>query len=196
MYIFFVLLFTLIGFIMSFVVKSIEPIPETTYINEAKKGAIGAFYVNNTIPSSVDVMGRTINIDSSDINISNINMSDVKNINRRRVLIEQALINTCLTLQATCGRNSNNLVWAFLENNSGLISNIWNGPIQNTINCATATQDDYARYGKWLIRSSIHPSIASPVMLNGVNRNFYYSRPQGYPIGGNGCSFKNIVEIR
>jgi hypothetical protein len=192
----FVLLFTAIGGLLVLVVSMIMPLPTTVYKFEARKEAVGQFFVTGSVPSSVTVIGRNIPINPADINIAEIGILDRKVIDHRRLLIEQALVNVCITLQATCDTQANHLVWAFLEDDSGPVSDIWSGATRNTINCATATQTEYMEFGKHLIRQSFPLHVFdSPVVLNGITKTFYYSRPRGAPIGGEGCSFTDIVSL-
>jgi hypothetical protein len=84
-------------------------------------------------------------------------------------------------------------LWAFLDMKDGQVSTLLTtGTTQSTINCSTATETEFNQYGRHLLRNALGTSAIPPVILSGVSRNFYYSKPAG----GQGCGFTDIVELR
>jgi hypothetical protein len=106
-------------------------------------------------------------------------------------MIEQAMVNTCITLQVRCGKDDVGLLWSFMPNESGPVAEIRAGPVSTDLDCEGATELDYARYGRHLFRGAIPEGMLSEVS-GGTVRNYYYSRPMNDP----GCSFYDMVDLR
>lgn len=84
-------------------------------------------------------------------------------------------------------------LFAFLDSRGGKVSDLLTtGTTVNTIDCNTATEADFEKYGRYLVRNALGTVALPAVVLDGVTREFYYTKPTG----GAGCGYTDIVELR
>lgn len=335
-----------------------QGLSDREYQSLAKKKAVSEYYSTKTMPSSVTVIGRSVPINAGDVDVSHLQRAEYDRIRQQKAMIEQAIVNTCITLYQTCGRdsrmqpvynairyanlasnysvrvepdkngylrfdsvitgggngyvyygiwngtytiqpgdkliydvyipsglpqylvgnfefdfsdgtygrqynlydqnskhsafgnlsdyagkwyhrefdltavagktisyvdlvnesdsagnyngilyrgmvivNGSNIklrIWdpsylfAFLDRRGGKVSDLLSGATASTIDCSTATEVEFEQYGRYLFSNAIDLSMLSQVELNGVTREFYYTKPAG----GAGCGYTDIVELR
>lgn len=183
-----------IALIVTLLVSGLTGLSTADYARQAANSASSSFFVTGSVPSSVVVLGRTI----STANLNVQNSSKAAELNYRRIelkkaVIEQAVVNTCLTLQAKCNVDDTTKLWAFMPNAGGQIStDILGGTTAATLNCGTATISDYANYGRYLFKTAIAASDLSAETIGGVNYNPFYSKPAS----GTGCGYQDLVEFK
>ncbi len=185
-----ILMLAVLPFVLLSVYVGITGLPPSYYDQVAQDRAKGEYYASSgTMPESVTVLGRNIAITAGDVDISAISYVTRDWVRYRKAMVEQALINTCITLQTRCQQNSIDLLWAFLPASSGAVSDVLSGESSSTLDCSSATSTEYARYGRYLFQTAI-PSE----MLATSAGAMYYSKPSG--ASSTGCSFQDLVDIR
>ncbi len=178
-------------FVLLSVLAGITGLPSSEYERMANDRARSAFHETGQVPENVTVLGRQIAVRVDELDFFSLRQGMQESRQWRKAVIEQAIINTCITLQTRCGNDNVDLLWTFMPNESGPVAEIRAGPVSTNLDCDGATDLDYARYGRHLFREAIPEGMLSEVS-EGVVRNYYYSRPTTDP----GCSFYDIVDLR
>lgn len=173
------------------VVAGISGLPSPKYERMAKERAESVFHETGQVPENVSVLDRRITLRADELDLFSVRQGAREGRSWRKAMIEQAMVNTCITLQVRCGDDNVGLVWAFMPNESGPVSEIRAGPVSTTLVCEEATDVDYARYGRHLFREAIPEGMLSETS-GGAVFNYYYSRPAT----GAGCSFHDMVDLR
>lgn len=185
------LMLAVLPFVLFSILAGISGLPSSEYEKMANDRARSAFHETGQVPENVTVLGRRIAVSADTLDLFPVRQGVQENRQWRKAMIEQAMVNICITLQVRCGKDDVNLLWSFMPNESGPVAEIRTGPVSTSFDCEGATDVDYARYGRYLFREAIPEGMLSEVS-EGVVRNYYYSRPTTDP----GCSFYDIVDLR
>lgn len=185
------LIFAAVPFILLTVFAGISGLPSSEYEKMANDRARSAFHEMGQVPEKVTVLGRQIDVRSDELDLFAVRQGVQEKRQWRKAMIEQAMVNTCITLQAKCGKDDVTLLWAFIPNESGRVSEIRAGPASTSLDCEEATGADYARYGRHLFREALVEEMLSEIS-NGTVLDYHYSRP----VAGAGCSFYDMVDLR
>lgn len=177
--------------IFSFV-AGISGLPAKYYNKQAENRALSVYHQTGSIPGSATVIGRTVTVPSGAVKPDRIRAMAADTMKWRKTMVEQALINVCLMAQSKCGNNARNLVWAFMPSSSGTVASLLSGTTSSTLNCATATEPNYAQYERYLLNNAIDSSTVAAVTFEGASLNYYYSKPSI----GEGCTYNDLVDLR
>jgi hypothetical protein len=102
-----VVIFTVIpAIIAAAMIAGITGLPEIDYRAKAKEKALSVYQETGSIPSTVSFLGRDININSNEIDLSEIKKANYQDVLYKKSTIEQAIVNVCITLYKECGRES------------------------------------------------------------------------------------------
>ncbi len=181
---------TLLPFILLSIIAGISPLSSSKYEKMANDRARSAFHETGQVPGNVTVLGRQIAVRADEPDLFPVRQGVQESRQWRKTVIEQAMVNTCITLQVQCRTDDVGLLWAFMPNESGRVAEIRAGPVSTSIACEEATDVDYARYGRHLFREAIPEEMLSEIS-NGEVLNYHYSRPAR----GAGCSFYDMVDL-
>ncbi|MBP7527256.1 MAG: hypothetical protein KA801_05000 [Syntrophorhabdaceae bacterium] len=173
------------------VFAGIDGLPLSEYGKVANNRARSVFHETGQVPENVIVFGRQIAVRADELDLFPVRQGTQEGRGWRKAVIEQAMVNTCVMMQVQCGKDDVDLLWAFMPSESGLVSEIREGPVSTSLDCETATDVDYARYGRHLFREAIPEGMLSEVS-NGTVLNYRYSRPAKDA----GCSFYDMVDLR
>lgn len=173
------------------VLGGIHGLPASEYEKVANDRARSVFFQTGQVPENVTVFGRQIAVRSDELDLFPVRQSTQEDRAWRKAVIEQAMVNTCVMMQVQCGKDDVALLWAFMPNESGLVSEIRAGPVSTSLDCEMATDIDYARYGRHLFREAVPEGMLSQIS-NGTVMNYRYSRPATDA----GCSFYDMVDLR
>jgi len=185
------LMLAVLPFVLLSVFVGISGLPFPGYEKVANDRARSVLHETGQVPQSVTVFGRQVAVRADELDLFPLRQSVVENRGWRKAMIEQAMVNTCITLQARCGKDDVNLLWAFMPGDNGRVSDIRAGPVSSGLTCEGATDADYAEYGRHLFREAIPEGMLSEELDNTV-LHYHYSRPQA----GAGCSFYDMVDLR
>lgn len=167
---------------------------ESVYQKRALDAARSEYHRTGSIPATVKVLGSTIS--TTGMNVApDEKIVDYQRLKIKKDKIEQIVLNACVSLQGRCQTQAVDKLWAFMPNAEGLIStDILGGTTSTSIDCATATTAEFATYGRYLVQGAMSASDVTAESFNGVNYNFFYSKPGG--VGATGCGFEDIVDMR
>ncbi|OPY03707.1 MAG: hypothetical protein A4E60_00004 [Syntrophorhabdus sp. PtaB.Bin047] len=185
------LMLAVLPFVLLSVLAGIGGLPSSKYEKLANDRARSAFHETGQVAGIVTVLGREITVNADKLDFSPGRQGMQEGRQWRKAMIEQAMIDTCVTLQVRCGNDDVDLLWAFMPNESGPVAEIRGGPASEDFDCRGATDLDYARYGRHLFREAIPEGMLSEIS-GGIVRNYYYSRPAT----DSGCSFYDMVDLR
>lgn len=169
----------------------IHGLPASEYEKVANDRARSVLFQTGQVPENVTVFGRQIAVRAGELDLFPVRQGTQGDRTWRKAMIEQAMVNTCVMMQVQCGKDDVDLLWAFMPNEGGLVSEIRAGPVSTSLDCETATDVDYARYGRHLFREAVPQEMLSEVS-NGTVLNYRYSRPATDA----GCSFYDMVDLR
>jgi hypothetical protein len=173
------------------VFAGIDGLPLSEYEKVANDRARSILHETGQVPENVTVFGRQIAVRADELDLFPVRQGTQEDRRWRKAVIEQAMVNTCVMMQAQCGKDDVDFLWAFMPNESGLVSEIRAGPVSTSLDCETATDVDYAWYGRHLFREAVPEGMLSE-MSNGTVMNYRYSRPATDA----GCSFYDMVDLR
>jgi hypothetical protein len=182
---------TVLPFVLLSVLAGIGGLTSSAYERMANDRARSAFHETGQVPENVTVLGRQISVRADELDPFPVRQGVQESRQWRKAMIEQAMVNTCITLQVRCGKDDVGLLWSFMPNESGRITEIRAGPASASLDCEGATDVDYARYGRHLFREAIPEEMLREVSGDTV-LNYYYSRPATDA----GCSFHDMVDLR
>ncbi len=185
------LMLAVLPFVLLSVFVGIGGLPSSEYEKVANDRARAVLHETGQVPQSVTVFGRQIAVRADELDLFPLCRGVEENRGWRKAMIEQAMVNTCITLQVQCGKDDVNLLWAFMPGANGRVSDIRAGPVSSSLTCEGATDADYAQYGRHLFREAIPEGMLSEDLDNTV-LNYHYSRPET----GAGCSFYDMVDLR
>jgi hypothetical protein len=169
----------------------IHGLPASEYEKVANDRARSMFHETGQVPENVTVFGRQIAVRADELDLFPVRQGTQEDRGWRKAMIEQAMVNTCVMMRVRCGKDDVNLLWAFMPNESGLVSEIRAGPVATSLDCETATDVDYARYGRYLFREAVPEGMLSEIS-NGTVMKYHYCRPATDA----GCSFYDMVDLR
>lgn len=180
-----------VPFVLFAVFAGINGPPSSVYEKGASDRAMSVLHETGKLPERVMVIGRETVVKADELDVSTVRRSIEENRQWRKAMIEQAMVNTCITMLVKCGRDDVGLLWSFMPNRNGPVSEILTGSISPDLDCVSATDADYARYGRSLFMGAISEEMLSEAVGGGV-MNYHYSKPAG----GVGCSFYDMVDLR
>jgi hypothetical protein len=185
-------IFSVIPLLILAVVVGMSGPSDQAYETVAMQRAAGTAFTTGAVPAAVDVIGRTIPVDAVKIDLTPAANADRETASWRTAMIEQAIADVCVTLQAECGSMDVAKLWAFMPASSGLVTDlIANGP-SSALVCTTATTADYAARGRYLMRNVVSAADLANVTVDGTSRRFCYSKPSS----GLGCGHSDLVDLR
>ncbi|MHB8108837.1 MAG: hypothetical protein ACYDHW_02265 [Syntrophorhabdaceae bacterium] len=184
-----IFMLAILPFIVLSVFTGIHGLPSPDYDRAAYDRAKSEVFMGRTIPGNLTVYGRDISVDPNNIDNSASLHAAKDRRGWRKAMVEQALINTCIYLQARCHRNEISLLWAFLPQEKGEIyTDIWKENDASSLDCSTATDREYAEYGRYIFKNAIPRTALSDVATGTMG----YSKP----LNGDGCSFYDLVDLQ
>lgn len=188
-----VAMLAVLPFVFLTVFAGISGLPPSEYEKAANDKAISVLYETGQVSGNVTVIGREIAIRGDKLHMSPVYQGVWEDRLWRKAMIEQAIIDTCITMLTKCGEYNIDLLWAFMPNENGPVSEMVSGPVSVSLDCETASAMDYARYGRYLFRQAIPEEMLS-ITAEDVAMNYHYSRPAKGT--GSGCSFYDVVDLR
>ncbi len=183
---------TVVSLMVLSVFAEIRPLPREEYDKAAQRKVLSVYHETGSLPASAEVFGRTVVVPSGTVSVDRHRKVSFDVLDWRRAMAEQALINTCLTMMAECGKKDRDLLWAFMPANQGLVSSLLSGTTTGSLDCATATATEYEQYGRFLLNRVFDVSSLTAISFEGSSLNYYYSRPSI----GEGCSYSDVVDLR
>lgn len=184
---------SVLPFLFLTVFAGISGLPLSEYEKAANDKAMSVIYETGQAPGNVTVIGREIAIRGDKLHMSPVYQGVWEDRQWRKGMIEQAIIDTCITMLTKCGEYNVDLLWAFMPNENGPVSEIVSGSTSVHLDCENATAMDYARYGRYLFKRAIPEEMLSITVESAV-MNYHYSRPATGT--GSGCSFYDMVDLR
>jgi len=172
--------------------SEIRPLPREEYDKAARQKVLSAYHQTGSLPSSAVVFGRAVTVPAGSVSVDRQRKVAFDVLDWRRAMVEQALINTCITMMARCGKKDKALLWAFMPSDQGLVSSLLSGTTAGSLDCGTATATEYEQYGRYLLNRVLDTSTLAAISFEGSSLNFYYSRPAI----GEGCSYSDVVDLR
>ena len=169
----------------------INSLPFSAYEKGANARASSIFFETGEIPEHVTSIGRDMKINTGGIDPFPRLQNIEENRQWSKAMIEQAMVNTCLVIYFRCGKKDINLLWSFMPNKNGSVSQILSAPSSINLDCETATDVEYGKYGRHLFKGAIGDETLSE-NFGGTATNYHYSRPAT----GTGCSFYDLVDLR
>ena len=185
------LMLAVLPFVLLCVLAGIGGLTSSAYERMANDRARSAFHETGQVPENVTVLGRRIAVRADTLDFFSVHQGVQDSRQWRKAMIEQAMVNTCITLQVRCGKDDVDLLWSFMPNESGPVAEIRAGPASTSLDCEGATDVDYARYGRHLFGEAIPEDMLREVSGDTV-LNYHYSRPAT----DSGCSFHDMVDLR
>lgn len=182
-----ILMLAVLPFVILSVFAGIDGLSPSDYDRATYDRAKSDLYVSGRLPDNPEypVYGRNVPVNSSHVDNSSLGRAIEDSRGWRKAMAEQAMINTCLYLQAKCGKEDINLLWAFLPQPEGDATDILKDT-SPSFDCSTATDTEYGKYGRHILKQAIpeallHDSKSGKVMV--------YSKPSQ----GVGCAFQDLV---
>jgi len=186
-----VVMLAVLPVVLLVVFTGITGLPSSEYEKTANARACSILYETEQVPERVTVIGRDIAVRDGEPDVSPMRRAIMDERQWQKAMIEQAMVNTCITMHIKCGKKDVDLLWAFMPNVEGPVSEIVTGSALSNLDCDAATDVEYARYGRHLFKEAIEEQMLS-VTHDGNNMNYHYSRP----VAGSGCSFYDMVDLR
>lgn len=186
------LMIALIGLVMLSGFVGLSGLPVQDYEKMAKQKALSAYHVTGAVPASAVVIGRTIDLPAGTVSVSRQRKAAIDVLEWRKAMVEQVIVNTCITLSNKCGKKDRTLLWAFMPANQGLVSDLLVGGSAGALDCATATSVEYAQYARYIMNGALDATLLATINFEGTSLNYYYSKPST----GEGCSYNDLVDLR
>jgi len=166
----------------------VMPPPDVAYRDMAYKKALSAYYQTGVAPSTVTVMGASVNVGVVDV--TGLNYQYLDNLTWKKINAEQAIIAVCNQLANKCNTGDITRLFAFLPSNKATVQSLLSlTPTKNTINCAVPS--DFSAYGLYMIQQSLIAQDTTQSVA-GTNYTLYYNKP----LSGSGCFFVDIVNAQ
>lgn len=104
--VFLAVIFTLFPILIASVIAGITGLTDAQYSEKMKERAKSALHETGSFPSSVSFMGKTLTVNANEVNVSKEEQADQKVFEHRKAVIEQTLVNACISLYMKCGNDS------------------------------------------------------------------------------------------
>jgi len=95
---------TVVSLMVLSVFAEIRPLPREEYDKAARQKVLSAYHQTGSLPSSAVVFGRAVTVPAGSVSVDRQRKVAFDVLDWRRAMVEQALINTCITMMARCGK--------------------------------------------------------------------------------------------
>jgi hypothetical protein len=167
---------------------AVHPPAQVSYNDMAYKRALSAYYQTGAAPTTVNVMGATVNVGVVDITEYNYQYLD--QLTWKKINAEQAVLATCNQLMNKCNTSDITKLFSFMPSGSGTLQSLLTAsPTKSTINCGVPS--DFTQYGLYMLQQALAAADTSQTVA-GTTYNFYYTKPAS----GSGCYFLDILRAQ